>query len=74
MSSIHMCGYEADGNTELLNQLPWVFISAWETLALSLAVWIAIKHVRELQRTSTGWAIGDCFTILMQTHVFYFTW
>jgi VanZ family protein len=67
-----MCGYDLEGNSELLNGITWILGSAWETLALSLAVWIAIKHFRELQRTSTGWAVGDCYTILMQTHVFYF--
>ena len=67
-----MCSYELEGNGLLLNGITWILGSAWETLALSLAVLIAIKHFRELQRTSTGWAVGDCFTILMQSHVFYF--
>ncbi|OAX37721.1 hypothetical protein K503DRAFT_783422 [Rhizopogon vinicolor AM-OR11-026] len=31
------------------------------------AVWIAGKHFQELQRTSTGWAVGDCFTVLIKT-------
>jgi len=67
-----MCAFEIDGNGTLLNGITWILGFAWEALALSLAVWIAIKHFRELQRTSTGWAVEDCFTILMQTHVFYF--
>jgi len=67
-----MCVEGAEGNGIFLTSMTWVLVSAWETLALSLAVWIAIKHFRELQRTSTGWALGDCFMILMQTHVFYF--
>jgi hypothetical protein len=67
-----MCAYEVEGNTVFLTEMIWVLVSAWETLALSLAVWIAMKHSRELQRIPTGWAIGDCFMILMQTHVFYF--
>jgi len=72
LSGIHMCAYAWEGNTVFLTEITWILGTAWETLALSLAVWIAIKHFRELQRTSTGWAVGDCYTILMQTHVFYF--
>jgi len=72
LSGIHMCSYEIEGNAVFLTEITWVLGFAWEILALSLAVWIAIKHFRELQRPSTGWAVGDCFTILIQTHVFYF--
>jgi len=61
-----------EGNAVVLVEITWILGFAWETLALSLAVWIAIKHFRELQRTSIGWAVEDCFTILTQTHVFYF--
>jgi hypothetical protein len=68
-----MCGDHFDGNNLFLVSITWVLGTAWEVLALSLAVWIAVKHFRELQRPSTGWAVGDCFTILMETHVFYFT-
>jgi len=50
----------------------WIYGLAWETIALCLAIWIAIRHFRELQRPSKGWAVGDCFTVLIQTHVFYF--
>jgi len=69
---IHLCAYEFEGNAIYLSKITWILSSAWETLALSLAVWIAMKHFRELQRASTGWSVGDCYTILMQTHVFYF--
>jgi len=67
-----MCAYELDGIEVLLVDISWILGTAWETLVLSLAVWIAIKHFRQLQQTSTGWAVGDCFTILIQTHIFYF--
>ena len=67
-----MCYSEFEGNAQFLMEMTWILGSAWETLALSLAVWIGIKHFRELQQTSTGWAVEDCFTILIQTHVFYF--
>jgi len=66
-----MCAFSFEGSA-FLPEITWILGSAWEILALSLAVWIAIKHFRELQRASTGWAVGDCFTILIQTHVFYF--
>jgi len=52
--------------------MTWILVTVWEVLALSLAVWIAVKHFRELRRHSTSGIIGDCFTVLMQTHVSYF--
>jgi hypothetical protein len=44
----------------------------WEVLALSLAVWIAVQHFHELRRHAVGGFIGDCFTVLMKSHVVYF--
>ncbi|KAG2103738.1 uncharacterized protein F5147DRAFT_654645 [Suillus discolor] len=40
----------------------------------TVGVWIAVKHFRELRRLgpSTGSTIGDCFTVLIQSHAFYF--
>jgi hypothetical protein len=68
-----MCNYEIGGNDGLiLIQSTWILGTTWEILALCLALWIAVKHFRELQRPSTGWAVGDCFTVLIETHVFYF--
>jgi hypothetical protein len=52
--------------------MTWILGSVWEVLTLCLAVWIAIKHFRELRQHSTGGIIGDCFTVLMKTHVSYF--
>ena len=72
LSGIYLCAGELEGKSLFLSEMTWILGFAWETLALVLAVWIAIKHFRELQRASTGWAVGDCFTILLQTHVFYF--
>lgn len=48
--------------------------TAWETLALCLAVWIAIKHFREQKRlvASTRSTIGDCFAMLIKSQVLYF--
>jgi len=59
-----------DGDALILANI-WILGAAWEALALFLAVWIAVKHFRGLPRP-TRWAIGDCFTILVKTHVFYF--
>ncbi|KAG2034937.1 hypothetical protein BDR03DRAFT_551619 [Suillus americanus] len=50
----------------------WSFTTAWEVLALCLAIWIAVKHFRELKRPSTGWIVRDCFTALTKSHLVYF--
>ncbi|OAX30670.1 hypothetical protein K503DRAFT_870928 [Rhizopogon vinicolor AM-OR11-026] len=71
-SGTHMCGYYVDIQSLFLIEITWILGTAWEILALCLAVWISVKHFRELQRPSTGWAVADCFTILIKTHVFYF--
>jgi len=73
LSGIDICGYLNDGDVVFLTSITWVLGTAWEVFTLSLAIWIAVKHFRELHRPTTGWAVGDCFTILMKTHVFYFT-
>jgi len=45
----------------------------WEILAFVLAVWVVIKHSRELRQSPTGSTIGDCFTVLTKSHAFYFS-
>ncbi|KAG1726715.1 uncharacterized protein EDB91DRAFT_1350471 [Suillus paluster] len=67
------CAIDYGGNDQLLSPLTWILTTVWEVLTLGLAVWIAVKHFRELRRSSTGGIIGDCFTVLMKTHVVYFT-
>jgi hypothetical protein len=68
-----MCNYEIGGSDGLIStQSTWILGTTWEILALCLAVWIPVKHFRELQRPSTGWAVGDCFTVLIETQLFYF--
>ncbi|KAG2351933.1 hypothetical protein BDR07DRAFT_1440712 [Suillus spraguei] len=44
----------------------------WEVFALCLAVWITVKHFRELRQHSAGGIIRDCFTVLIKTHMLYF--
>ncbi|KAG1787054.1 uncharacterized protein HD556DRAFT_1530658 [Suillus plorans] len=74
LSGTHQCliGSYYEEDIPLLNYISWMVSIAWEVLALSLAVWIAVKHFRELRRHSAGGIIGDCFTVLMKTHVVYF--
>ncbi|KAG1897747.1 uncharacterized protein F5891DRAFT_1279955 [Suillus fuscotomentosus] len=74
LSGIHMCGVEYGGDEQLLISIIWILNTVWEVLALCLSVWVAVKHFRELRRLgpSTGSAIGDCFRVLVQSHVLYF--
>jgi hypothetical protein len=69
LSGAHLCGY--DFQTSLVNA-SWILGAVWETFVLCLALWITVKHFREQQRPSAGWTVGDCFSILIRTHVFYF--
>ncbi|KAG2338076.1 hypothetical protein BDR05DRAFT_969518, partial [Suillus weaverae] len=72
LSGTYQCMIAYPGDVQLLSSMTWILDTAWEVLALCLAVWIAVKHFRELRRHSTRGIIGDCFTVLMQTHVSYF--
>jgi len=71
-SGVHLCGYNISGDAIFLTEAAWILGLAWETLTLCLAVWIVVKHFRELQRASSGWTVADCFTLLIESHVFYF--
>ncbi|KAG1725473.1 uncharacterized protein EDB91DRAFT_88947 [Suillus paluster] len=66
------CAIDYGESDQLLTPITWILTIVWEVLALWLAVWIAVKHFRELRRSSAGGIIGDCFTVLMRTHVVYF--
>ena len=72
LSGNYMCSDE--GGNELMVSITWILDTVWEIVALCLAVWIAVKHFRELRRfgSSTGSVVGDCFTVLIKTHMFYF--
>ena len=72
LSGAHMCSYELQGDVQLWIKLTWVLTTAWEILALCLAVRVAVKHFRELQGPSTRWTLRDTFTVLVKTHIFYF--
>ncbi|KAG1786725.1 hypothetical protein EV424DRAFT_1551365 [Suillus variegatus] len=74
LSGTHVCSYTYDGEAQLLSSITWILNTVWEVLALCLSVWVAVKHFRELRRLgpSTGSTIGDCFRVLIQSHVLYF--
>ncbi|KAG1798938.1 uncharacterized protein HD556DRAFT_1525423 [Suillus plorans] len=73
LSGMHAC-FSVVGYNQLLLSMIWILNTAWEVLALCLSVWVAVKHFRELRRLgpSTGSTIGDCFRVLIQSHVLYF--
>jgi hypothetical protein len=74
LSGVHMCGYSYERDVQLLFSMAWILSTVWEVVALCLSVWVAVKHFRDLQRLgpSTGSTIGDCFRVLMKSHVLYF--
>ncbi|KAG2032568.1 hypothetical protein BDR03DRAFT_969728 [Suillus americanus] len=72
LSGTYLCNYDYGGDSTFLYSMTWILDTLWEVLALCLAVWIAVKHFRELRQHSTGGIIGDLFTVLMKTHVSYF--
>ncbi|KAG1810010.1 uncharacterized protein HD556DRAFT_1452872 [Suillus plorans] len=74
LSGIHMCGDGYEGDTQLLISMVWMLNTVWEVLALCLSIWIAAKHFRDLRRLGplTGSTIGDCFKVLLESHVLYF--
>jgi preprotein translocase subunit SecG len=72
LSSTYQCVFDYSGEFLFLDFMTWILGTVWEVFALCLAVWIAVKHFHELRRHSTGSITGDCFTVLMKTHVIYF--
>ena len=72
LSGIRMCFVIYPHGSVFLLEMIWILPLTWETLVLCLAVWIAVKHFRELRGAPTGWTVGNCFTILIRSHAFYF--
>ncbi|KAG1781980.1 hypothetical protein EV702DRAFT_499148 [Suillus placidus] len=74
LSGTYTCNNGYEGDVQLLISMVWMLNTVWEVLALCLSVWIAVKHFRDLRRlgTSTGSTIGDCFSVLIKSHVLYF--
>ncbi|KAG2124231.1 hypothetical protein DEU56DRAFT_917104 [Suillus clintonianus] len=72
LSGFHMCIFELDASANDLNDDMLIPTATWEILVFFLAVWIVIKHFRELRQLHRGSTIGDCFTVLIQSHAWYF--
>ncbi|KAG2362632.1 hypothetical protein BDR07DRAFT_1013882 [Suillus spraguei] len=72
LSSTYQCSIGYPEYLLFLYSISWILCIAWEALTLSLAVWIAVKHFRELRLYSAGGIIKDCFTVLIRSHVVYF--
>ncbi|KAG1865452.1 hypothetical protein DFJ58DRAFT_743281 [Suillus subalutaceus] len=72
LSGTYHCMFDFTEDSLFLESITWILGTVWEALALCFAVWIAVKHFRELRQHSTSGIIGDCFAVLMQTHVSYF--
>ncbi|KAG2037662.1 hypothetical protein BDR03DRAFT_956515 [Suillus americanus] len=71
LSGTYQCTYDWEGDIPL-DSMAWILYVASEILASGFAVWISVKHFRELRRSSTGRTIEDCFTVLTKTHMLYF--
>ncbi|KAG1778959.1 hypothetical protein EV702DRAFT_112628 [Suillus placidus] len=74
LSGTYTCNYGYEADVQLLVSMIWMLNTVWEVLALCLSVWIAVKHFRDLRRLgpSTRSTIGDCFRVLIKSHVLYF--
>ncbi|KAG2126270.1 hypothetical protein DEU56DRAFT_916073 [Suillus clintonianus] len=72
LSGTYACTTGFSDNYSLLVSMTWILSTVWEVLALCLAVWIAAKHFRELRQHSAGRIVGDCFTVLIKSHMLYF--
>jgi len=72
LSGTYLCTYDNEVGDIALFEVTWILGTAWATLVLCLAVWIAVKHFHLLQRSSTGWVVWDCFAALLKAHVFFF--
>jgi len=72
LSGTYRCSISYTEDVLLLASFTWIFGAVWEVLALFLAVWIAVKHFRELRQHSARGIFEDTFTVLMKTHMLYF--
>jgi uncharacterized membrane protein len=75
LSGMYMCGYSDEGYNRLLAIMILILHTVWGVLALSLLIWIAIKHFRDLQRLGplAVSPIGGCFRVLIKSQVLYFS-
>lgn len=70
LSGSYQCNFDYQGNAQILIPKTWILGTVWEVIALCLAAWVAVKHFR--QQPPTGSIMGDCFAVLMKTHMLYF--
>ncbi|KAG0692902.1 hypothetical protein DFH29DRAFT_447699 [Suillus ampliporus] len=69
LSGTHQCSFVLPAGDLRLIFETWIPTFIWEILALCLTVWIVTKHLCELRQSL---AIGDCFVVLVKSHVLYF--
>jgi hypothetical protein len=68
----YQCTIAYAGDISLLNAITWIIAIVWEVLSLCLEVWVGVKHFNEMRQYSAGGIIGDCFTVMIKTHILYF--
>ena len=68
LSGAHVCSISFQGDVILLIEISWILKTAWETLALFLAVWIVVKHFRTMPRPLAGQTIGNWFPVLITVY------
>ncbi|KAG1798194.1 uncharacterized protein HD556DRAFT_1353841 [Suillus plorans] len=77
LSSTYQCMLVSESvvlnDLSLLYAISLTLFIVFEVVALCLAVWIALKHFRELRQYLAGGIIGDCFTVLIKSHAVHFT-
>lgn len=72
LSGTYQCSISFTEDAVLLDSIAWIFATVWEVLALCLAAWVAVKHFRKTRQYSGGGVFGNCFAVLMKTHLVYF--
>lgn len=70
LSGTYQCTHSSTGDPNLVLVI-YILNTVWEVLALGLAVWIAVKQVRDLRQFGSS-TFGDCLRELIKSHVFYF--
>lgn len=68
----YQCVRSGGVDSTRLTAVTWILGSVWEILTLCFAVRVAVKHACELRSTGQFRMIGDCFRVLIKTHVLYF--
>ncbi|KIK45346.1 hypothetical protein CY34DRAFT_540850 [Suillus luteus UH-Slu-Lm8-n1] len=52
LSGTYQCMMNYTGDFLFLMSMTWILATVWEVLALCLALWITVKHFRELRKSS----------------------